>query len=121
MSQSTPGKQQAVCGGLLAWRRAMLSSAQGEWGCRVRAGPEGSGREEAEATISCILHRVVAGSLAHSVQSSCVSSWDRVAHVPGERGVVPAWAQAFVTAELVPQDSASQQTVALSLVMCRPN
>lgn len=56
MSQSTPAKQQTVRGGLLAWRWAVLSSARGGWGCRVPAGWEGSGQEEAEATISCLLH-----------------------------------------------------------------
>lgn len=56
VSQSTPGKQQAVRGGLLAWRRAMLSSARGERGCRVRDELEGSGQEEAEAAVSCFLH-----------------------------------------------------------------
>ena len=33
VSQSTPAKQQTVRGGLLAWRRAVLSSAWGGWGC----------------------------------------------------------------------------------------
>lgn len=116
VSQSTPGKQQAVRGGLLAWRRAMLSSARAaEFGTSWRA----QARRKPRPPFPASCTESWAGSLAHSMRSGCVSSWDRVTHVPREESACLRPRLRYV--ELVPGDPASQQTVALSSVICCPN